>query len=249
MILTLLAATVALATSPPIRPGIPGYPRIARPTTDAHRRINAALARLDRTVARSARDCLDGDAPNRTEWQRTVHVTMRGPEFLSYMIEDYADCGGAHPDDSHSAIVYDLATGAPVDWATLLPARLRGELALTTGGDSVRVVTLASPRLSALYAAGYDAAVTAMGNPDCRGLPEPEPGAPPTQRPMLAWLDARAGGLVLQFDWNHAMQACSAPVVLPIATLRREGVSPRLLRALAEAQAHVVRPPQQSPTH
>lgn len=241
MIAALLAATVALATSPPIRSGIPGYPRIARPTTDAHRRINAALVRLETIVRRSARDCLDDDGPNPTDWKRTVHVTMRGPEFLSFMVEDYADCGGAHPDDSHSAIVYDLATGAPVDWTTLLPPRLRGDLALTTGGDGVRVVTLASPRLSVLYAAGYDAAVIAMGNPDCRGLPEPEPGEPPRHQPMLAWLDARAGGLVLQYDWNHAMQVCSAPVIIPLATLRREDVSPRLLRALTAAQAHHAR--------
>ena len=52
---------------------------------------------------------------------------------------------------------------------------------------------------------------------------------------MLAWLDAQAGGLVLQSDFNHAMQACSAAVVIPVAILQREGASARLVRALRGA--------------
>ena len=54
---------------------------------------------------------------------------------------------------------------------------------------------------------------------------------------MLAWLDAKANGLALQFDFAHVEQACSEPVVIPAATLRREGASARLLAALAEAHA------------
>ena len=52
---------------------------------------------------------------------------------------------------------------------------------------------------------------------------------------MMAWLDARAGGLAVQFDLAHVVQACADPVVIPTATLRREGAQPILIKALEAA--------------
>lgn len=234
------AAALVLVPAPRVRHEIPGFPRIGAPDA-AGRRINAALDRLDARVRVAARDCLAERTVNPPGWERTVAVPMRGPEFVSYAVTDEVDCGGMYPYEVHSAIVYDLRTGGPVDWRAMLPARLTGTLALNEGADQVKVVTLSSRRLSALYAARYDPRRTGAPK-DCVGLPDDDDGTS-AATPMLAWLDAKAGGLALQFDLNHAMQACSEAVVLPIAVLRREGASPRLLAALTAAHAAVAERP------
>ena len=135
---------------------IDAFPRIAAPTDDAQRRINRALDRLDAKVRDAARQCLAGGPAHPGDWARQIDVPMRGPEFVSYVVSDDVDCGGAHPNTGHSAIVYDLRSGSPVDWTALLPRALTGKLSLGEGEDGVRVVMLASPRLFALYRAGYD---------------------------------------------------------------------------------------------
>jgi hypothetical protein len=234
VLLSLVAvAQVALVTPPPMRAGIAAFPRIARPADAAQRRINAAVAALDARVRTAAAACRQEAGPRRSSWQRRVEATMRGPAFVSYRVTDDSYCGGAYPNNGHSAIVYDLTTGRPVDWTVLLGSRLAGNKALTTSSDGVQVVTLASPRLTALYRQGYrpdhdDPALVEQ----CRGVIEAD-----AERdvPMLAWLDGRRGALALQYDLPHVAQACSAPVLLPAATLRREGASARLLRALNAA--------------
>ena len=241
--LSLILLLVALAQPSPAvildkphdRGGVAAFPKIVSPQTAAAHRINAALNRLDRKAQAAAEDCLSG-AHGRGEWSRQIDVGMRGPEFLSYVVTDDVDCGGAHPDSGHTAIVYDLASGEPVDWTRLLPPGLTGKLDLESGADGVRVVTLASARLTQLYRQGYDrggddpadakACVEALADQAADG-----------PIPMLAWLDAAGGGLSLQFDLGHAEEACSDPVVVPISVLRREGASPRLIAALETAHA------------
>ncbi|WP_419809722.1 hypothetical protein [Sphingomonas sp.] len=230
----LLAGPIAMTPPRALRHDIAAYPRIARPATAAARRINAAVARLDAAVLREAAQCRRDAGPGRGSWERAVTATMRGPAFVSYRATDDVDCGGAHPNDSHAAIVYDLATGAPVDWTALLGRRLAGTLTPETVADGVKMVTLASPRLFALYAAGYDASLRAEGAPaECLGLVDTEGFG---EQPLQAWLDGPRGALVLQFDLNHAMQACSTPVALSADVLRREGASRRLVAALLAAR-------------
>lgn len=229
-----LAGPVTMTRPRDVRPAIAAYPRIARPATTAARRISLAVARLDARVARAAAACRSDAGPGRSSWERTVAVTMREPAFVSYRVTDDVYCGGAYPNNSHAAIVYDLATGAPVDWTALLRPRLAGTLGLETGADGVQMVTLASPRLFALYVAGYEAALGAAGAPDeCRGaVGEGDMEA----QALQAWLDGPRGALMLQFDFNHAMQACSTPVPIAAEVLRREGASPRLVNALRAAR-------------
>ncbi len=228
-------APVRLAVPPPVRPGIAAYPRIAAPADTAQRRINAAVIRLDARVRTAAHECLTDSSTRVGDWQRDITVTMRGPEFLSYLVSDDVDCGGAHPNAALAAIVYDLRSGGPVDWAALLPTSLTGKLGLVNGEDEVKMVTLASPRLNALYRAGYSHSDDADEEKECRTAIADEMQSGPV--PMIAWLDAKTGGLAVQFDLPHAEEACAEPVVIPAATLRREGASPRLLDALAAAHA------------
>jgi hypothetical protein len=235
-LLTLLAAAqVALTAPPPLRPGIAAFPRVVRPATPATRRINTALAALDTRVRTAAAACRREGGAGRSSWERRVETTMRGPAFVSFLVTDDTYCGGAHPNNGHIAIVYDLASGRPVDWATLLPQALVGTQALTTGDDGVRVVTLASPRLTALYRQGYRSGQDDAGvDEQCRDViaADAEGGA----IAFIAWLDGRRRGLMLQYDLPHAAQACSVPVLVPLTVLRREGASRRLLDALAVAR-------------
>ena len=245
MIVASIAQPITLAKPRPVRHDVDGFPRIAAPADDAQRRIDRALDRLDAKVRVAARDCLAGGGTHPGDWSRQVDVPMRGPEFVSYVVTDEIDCGGAHPNEGHSAIVYDLRSGAPVDWTALLPAKLTGKLALAEGEDGVKVVTLASPRLFALYRAGYDEGPAANEDErDCRAVVKEQGDGGPV--PMLAWLDAKAGGLALQFDFAHVQQNCSEPIVIPAETLRREGASPRLLAALAAAHTFIASHPRRS---
>jgi hypothetical protein len=219
-------------------PGIAAMPQIAAPADEAERRINAALKRLDARALKAEQACKDQGGKN-SSWERTVQAPMRGPRFLSFVIFDSGFCGGAHPNSGTMSIVYDLTTGAPVDWTTLLPPSLTGKLALAEGPGGTKMVTLASKRLHALYLAGYR---PKTGDPkaddadkECReAVAETYDGQPPA---MMAWLDAKAGGLAVQFDLAHVVQACADPVVIPVATLRREGAQPLLAVALESAHA------------
>ena len=217
---------VHLQVPPPLTKDAAAMPQIAAPVDDAERRINTAVQRLDATARKAIAGCkLENGKPG--DWERSVDVPMRGPRFLSFVVTDSVFCGGAHPDSSTMAIVYDLRTGSPVDWTRLLPPALTGEMTLQAGADGTKMVTLASKRLYALYRAGYPAAQSS----DCKdAVQSSEPPA------MMAWLDAKGGGLSVQFDLAHVVQACAEPVTIPLATLRAEGARPDLLDAFVPAQ-------------
>ena len=54
---------------------------------------------------------------------------------------------------------------------------------------------------------------------------------------LAVWPDAKTGGLVLLLnDLPHAEQACGGTVLVSLPTLRQEGASPDLLRAIGAAQ-------------
>jgi hypothetical protein len=220
---------ISLKIPSPLRPGIAAMPTIAAAKDEAERRINTALRRLDATMRKTTAGCTGPDG-RRGEWERSVEAPMRGPGYLSLVVTDVITCAGRGPGIGVMSIVYDLTTGTPVDWTRLLPPDLTGKVALETGADGTRMVTLASTTLHALYLAGYRPGDV---EPSCReAVSEPGAGAPPA---MMVWPDAKAGGLVLQFNLPRAAQACSDPVVISSVTLRRHGADARLLAAIDAA--------------
>jgi hypothetical protein len=233
-----LAADRIVTTQKPTEPqkDLFAIPRIAAPRDDAERKINAALTRLDTKVRTAAAECRK-QGRGRGWWERNVSVPFKGPRFISYEITDNAFCGGAHPSIGTMAIVYDLATGSPVDWTALLPPPLTGKVALSTEMDGTRMVTLASKRLHDLYVELYR---PKGGNPevdaadeDCREAVVQAGNADPPA--MKVWLDAKEGGLAVRFEVSHAMNACVDSVVVPTATLRQEGAAAALVDALDNA--------------
>ncbi|HMN72361.1 MAG TPA: hypothetical protein PKA55_10895 [Rhodoblastus sp.] len=213
---------------------IDAYPRIARPADDAEKKINAAVARLDGRVKKAVAECKSLAGGN-ADWTRTIEVTMRGPRYLSYVVTDNSNCGGAHPNVASTAIVYDLATGAPVDWAKLLPGKLLGKVALGDAGDGTKMITLASQRLYDLYMAQYRAGER-RGDKECTAAMAQlgGGGSPPAIAP---YLDAATGGLGVVVDAPHVLQTCADQMVIPPATLRAEGVSEATLKAIEAAKA------------
>lgn len=229
---------VRLQVLPEVAKGVAAMPRILEPADEAERRINTALQRLDAKVGKAATECRN-EGGSSSWWERNIDATMRGPRYLSFEIVDSVFCGGAHPNASTMAIVYDLTTGDPVDWTSLLPASLTGKVALQTGADGTRMVTLASKRLHALYLKGYrprtDRRKPDEADVECRDAVTNTGSAQPP--PMMAWLDAKKGGLAVQFDLPHAVQACAEAVVISTATLRQEGAQSTLTDAVDTAHA------------
>ncbi len=148
---------------------------------------------------------------------------MRGPRFVSFLASDSYYCGGAYPNDGlQSALVYDLTTGAPVNWLKLLPPTVQSVASTAADGTSVGLVT---------WPAVLDRA-RQHANPDCKDV-----FASDAEVSFALSLNARAGTLdALPVDLAHAVQGCGDTVSLPIATLRRLGVAPALVDALEQAK-------------
>ncbi|WP_419952017.1 hypothetical protein [Methylobacterium sp.] len=229
---------VALEVPPDLAKDLSAMPRIANPVDDAERRINAAVQRLDGAARKAAAECL-AQGGKHADYGRHIDVTMRGPRFLSYTMTDSAFCGGARPNTGTSAIVYDLVSGAPIDWTALLPPALTGKVALQTEMDGSRMVSLSSKRLFDLYLKAYrprtGQAKADADDDECRdAVSTPDGDGPPA---MTVWLDAKAGGLAVQFDLAHVVQACADVEVIPLATLKAEGANAVLTDAIVAARA------------
>jgi hypothetical protein len=216
---------VRLVTPAPLRKDLDAMPQIADPVDDAERRINTALKRLDQNVQKAVKQCKKAD------WTRTVDAPMTGPVFLSLTVSDQIFCADdAHPNYELYSIVYDLATGRPVDWARLLPASLVGKQVLQEQDDGTKIVTLTSKRLFDLYKEGYTAdGATGDDLEECKQTVNDVTADGPPE--MMVWLDAKEGGLAAQMDLPAGNGPCLQAVVISAATLRQEGASADLLKA------------------
>jgi hypothetical protein len=230
------ANTVQLAPSPAVAPGIEAFPRlIASPDDRAAQRIDRALAHGNDRVRHAAQSCLhtsDSPAGNKPWWNRTVSVTMRGPGYLSMVAADDWYCGGAYPNTEQQALVYDLRTGAPLNWKRLLPASLAAATATDTAGDGTTIGTVSSPALAVLYIK------TVVGQSDAPEDCKQVLTDPSLSLNFMLWPDATHDGLALApFGLIHAVAACGPAAVLPTATLRKLGVDAKLLDAIDAAHA------------
>ena len=228
LVLTLASGAMAAG---PVRLSQPAnasaFPRIAAPATPTTARINAALAALDRRWAGYARDCKAGGKDQ--EATRKVDVTMTGPRFLSLVAHDEEFCGGAHPDNSTLALVYDLKSGRLVDWKMLLGPRLVTNASKETVIDGSPIGVVRSPELQRLYlralrkAPDYDRAWWDQCSETLS-----DPGLE-----FVLWPDAKTRGLVAEPQVVHVVAPCAEDVSIPAADLRQAGASPELLTALA----------------
>jgi len=209
-----------LKPSPPIRPRVSAFPRLVAKRGQAAARINRLLKEADRSAV--AGMCKD--------YRRKVRVTMRGPGYVSLLASDDWFCGGAYPDSSQKVLVYDLATGRPADWKTILTPALVDKVVPTTGGGESDPVRVGSSVLWALY---LKQAQRTSKNKGCADV-YADPG--PLGTLLTVWPDAKADRLGLQpSEWPHVVKACAVPITIPAAELRKLGVQAAFLDALDEA--------------
>ncbi len=212
-------ADISLTSPAPLAKDVAAFPKLAAHDATADK-INAALLKLDDRVRKARADCVTSkDA----EWSRSIEVTMRGPRYLSYLVSDSLFCGGAHPDAASFALVYDLTTGNPVDWARLLPKPVVETSSLDSSADGAKIGVVGSRTLSALYVAGLGKDLDA----DCKEA------LTSADLNFILWPDAKTKGLAMQtVSLPHAMQACADVVAIPTSKLRQLGAAPSLVDAL-----------------
>ena len=222
------AAGVTFEARPDLAEGVGALPRLVGEGA-AIAAINADLDRRD--VAARADGCDGGGG-----FERGVSQPMTGPGYISFWIAEGYFCEGtAHPSFDQTAVTYDLTTGQAVDWVTAAPGLqlTRGD---TTGLPADYVPGLSSPVLSAWYSA--EASASASADPEfaeqCADVwtPEALEGVG-----FKVWLDAQAGGLSVGPEFPHVTQACADTATLDAEEMRRFGVSPAIIDAVATAHA------------
>jgi len=220
---------LTLRASPAIGHGVAALPRlVAAPGDRAAARINQALSRADERVHKA--DCTGEIDGEQMDWTRTISVTMRGPHFLSLVVADVWFCGGAHPDYDQFPLVYDLSTGAPVNWSRLLPAALVQETGTDTASDGTVVGTVSSPKLHDLYLKGVNSAPDidhdcddVLANPDLR---------------FTVWPSARTAGITIKpFGLPHVVAGCGSEWTVPLSVLRKLNARHELLDAIEVAHS------------
>ena len=191
-------------------------------------RINAALRREDARAIAAAHGCHASYQGVEQEnaggkWMRSVSVTMSGPRYLAYQVSDSYYCGGPYPNDGlRSDFVYDLATGAPVNWLRLFPKGAVARGSTAPAGAPLGVIAWSALTKRAV----------AQAQPECREV-FTEGG----DTSFSIGLDGTTGSLIaMPVDFPHVIQACAEEVVLDGAALRRLGFAPALREALARAQ-------------
>jgi Deacetylase PdaC len=218
-----------------LRKGVDAWPMIVSTGTPAAQRVNETLTRLNRQLMQSLHDC-DADykswlkaadhpenALNQisTDWSRTIKVTMEGPRFLSLVASDETFCGGAHPNGDVIAMVFDMTTGAPVDWTKMVVKSAGASVNSATLSDGSTAGALVLPALQKMNLAAAHA--------DCKdAFQDPQP--------FLVWPDAKGGTLVAQpFDLPHVVQACANEISLTMDQARKLGFDKNLLTAIEQA--------------
>jgi hypothetical protein len=218
---------VQLKPSATIAKGVAAFPRIVTtPDDKAAQRINQALDKRDVQAKNEIKDCRSNvSKASDADYERTVTVTMRGPRYLSFLANDSADCGGAHPDTSDMALVYDLGTGSPVNWQHLLPKAMVQSVSTDTVIDGTNIGYLTSRTLQDLYLKAASPI-----DPDCKDvLNDPDLN-------LSLWPDAKEDGIAVEpGDLPHVVIACADTMVIPTATLRPLGVDAALLDAIDAA--------------
>lgn len=229
------AGPVQLQRRPDIQRGyVLAFPRIlpgSAVSVDIADKINAALLRDEKRLQASMLDCRKmivqgGDKPYSDSWGRSIEVTMRGPRFLAFVVGDDFFCGGVHPTLDLTAFVYDLTTGAPVNWNRFLPKGAQGIPSTFTDSSKIELV-----RWDELIKRSKDKA-----QEDCKGAFDVSPGEEAPAYTLLP--NARSGTLdAIPATFSHALLACADTVSLDGGAMKKLGIQPELIEAIKTAQA------------
>lgn len=220
---------VKLRLLPAIGENVDSFPRVV-PNENVSPPMAAALNsrfdRLDSDMRKGLHDCKTGarkmhQDDSAFDYEHKLSVSMRGPRYLSVLVSDAYFCGGAHPENNDEALVYDVTTGAAIDWLTMLPGSSIGYKAEDTSHSS----SVIWPPLQQL--------ALEQADDDCKDIYREK------NLSFILWPDADQGAIVAEADGlSHISSAlCGEQVVLDIPSAQRLGISPALLSLLATAHA------------
>jgi len=232
---------VRLQAQPPIAKSVAAFPRLVGGATPAvTKRINKALALADARIRKGVGSCKDDYLfskqmeERRTDrklrdfaddlWNRQISITMAGPRYLSFFASDEYFCGGPYPNEDYLALVFDLVTGALVDWGQLLP-ELAKEKRTGYSDATGTVGTISSPRLQELY---QDEAKL---DGSCADFDFGANGAA-----FIVWIDAKKPGLGVKPSLVHSERACGPSITIPLEILKSTEVSADFLQAFSLPQ-------------
>lgn len=229
------AGALALTETPKLSEDVEALPRLAGEGPGVAR-INAEFDRMDAEAVVQARECttMAEDSPGGGGgWTRWITRPMTGPAYLT--VREHLDlyCGGAYPSTSQTAVTYDVATGERIDWARAVPGL---NLTSATFDDVPQdyVALVQSAALGAWYSAKMLALPDAEWVAQCRDVFDP---AALGEQTFNIWADAEKGGVTVQPDFAHVVQACADNATLTAEDLRRFNADPRLIEAITAAHA------------
>ncbi len=229
---------VALIEKPRLSEDMEAMPRLSG-ESPAIVRINAELDRLDAAATADAAECREmaGDGPG-GGWSRWITRPMIGPAYVTLREHTEIYCGGAYPSNEQTAITYDLSTGARVDWAAMLPRLALVQDEPMEGLPADYVYGIQSAQLEALYERKMIAdADDAEWRDQCREVWAPKPDDETGGQRFNVWADAAHGGVAVDADYAHVVQACGGTVYLSADDMRASGAPSALIDALAAGQA------------
>lgn len=226
------ADSMVLSKPPVLRKNVAAMPLIRNAGSGEQQRINQSLKKIDATMLATLAEC-DKDYSNfarmtdnqhaersrRGDWTRTVAVTMAGPRYLSYLITDSNFCGGAHPNFSESALVFDLQTGSPVNWIAQLEGR-ESKLQPAADWNSIPAQQVVDSSLQAFYAEH-------LSDDGCRTIVRED-----DDLSLLIWPDAKLRKLVLGSNLRHVIEACAEHVMISAEQARQLGFSETFLQTI-----------------
>ncbi|WP_426051274.1 hypothetical protein [Brevundimonas sp. SL161] len=222
-----------LVEKPRLSADIEAMPRLSG-DSPAIVRINAELDRLDATAVADAGECgRMADSQEGDGWTRTITRPMTGPAYLTLREHLEIFCGGAYPSTSQTPITWDLSTGERVNWVALLPGLGLVQDQAEEGIPTDYVYNVRSPRLETLYERKMLAEATdAERREACQDVWKPLTDDELGQG-FRVWADAEHGGVAIDADYAHVVQACGGTVYLTADEMREAGAPAALIDALA----------------
>lgn len=223
---TSASGVVTFTAQPDLAEGVGALPRLVGEGA-AIERINADLARIDGAVMGNA--CENGGGI-----ERGVTQPMTGPGYVSFWIAEGYYCeGAAHPSFDQTGLTYDLATGQRVDWVAAAPGLqlVRGD---ATDMPANYVPPLSSSVLTTWYSRRMLASTDAEHLGDCGDVWTAESMGDASFKLLL---DAEDGGLSVQPEFPHVVQACADRVTMTPEEMQSNGVSAAMIQAVTAAHA------------
>ena len=219
-----------------VRKGVDAWPLIVNANDAASQRVNATLKNMNDKLAQALSECdtnyfawtkdvgheSEGKGNPTGDWERKVEVTMAGPQFLSIVATDtFISCGGAYPDSDRNAMVFDMSTGDPVDWAAMI--------AKTAGASSIADTAYDGTEVGALILPALEKINLAAASPECKDAFD-------NQQLFLIWPDAQKEQLVaIASGLPHVVAACEQEIHLTMEQARALGFDETIIDSIESA--------------